>query len=80
MVRHGFTVIVASHHEEFLRAVGKGVTLVHVTRDADLVNSWARALPTAATARLQELAADVGNAPGGGALTPPGRSVRGGPA
>ena len=63
MVRHGFTIIVASHHEEFLRAAGNGVTLVHITRDADLVNSWARALPTAATARLQELAADVGMHP-----------------
>jgi Overcoming lysogenization defect protein-like, TOPRIM domain len=63
MVRHGFTIIVASHHEEFLRTAGNGVTLVHVTRDADLVNSWARALPTAATARLQELAADVGMHP-----------------
>jgi predicted ATP-dependent endonuclease of OLD family len=63
LARHGFTIIVASHHEEFLRTAAEGVTLVHVTRDADLVNSRARALTTAATARLQELAVDVGMHP-----------------
>jgi hypothetical protein len=60
MVHHGFTVVVASHHEEFLRAAGDTVTLVHVTRDPDLVHTSARTLPTAATQRLQELASDVG--------------------
>jgi len=60
MVRHGFTVIVASHHEEFLRVAGEEVTLVHVTRDTDLVRTSARTLPTATTQRLQDLAADVG--------------------
>jgi energy-coupling factor transporter ATP-binding protein EcfA2 len=60
MVHHGFTVIVASHHEEFLRVAGDEVTLVHVTRDPDLVHTSARTLPTATTQRLQDVAADVG--------------------
>ncbi len=63
MVRYGFTIIVASHHEEFLRAAGDGVTLVHITRDADLVGTSARALSTTATTRLRELANDVGMHP-----------------
>ena len=60
MVAHGFTVIVASHHEEFLRAAGDDVTLVHVTRDADLVYTRARTLPSATTLRLQDLAQEIG--------------------
>lgn len=63
MVRHGFTVVVASHHDEFLRAAGDEVTLAHVTRDEDLVNTWVRTLPSATTTRLQELALDVGMHP-----------------
>lgn len=59
-VTHGFTVIAASHHEAFLRAAADGATLVHVTRDPDLINTSARTLPTAASTRLQELAHDVG--------------------
>lgn len=60
MVRHGFTVIVATHHEEFLRASGEHLKLVHVTRDENLVNTDARPLADSATARLQELARDIG--------------------
>jgi hypothetical protein len=60
MVSYGFNVVVASHHEEFLRADGPGVTLVHVTRDADLVTTSARALPTKSVSRLRELADDIG--------------------
>lgn len=63
MVAHGFTVIVASHHEEFLRASGDAVTLVHVKRDAAQVHSQARTLPTATLFRLQELADDIGMHP-----------------
>ncbi|MGN2638726.1 ATP-dependent nuclease [Nocardia takedensis] len=63
MVHHGAVVIVASHHEQFLRAAGNGITLVHVTRDADLVTTSARTLPTAATTRLQDLARDIGMHP-----------------
>lgn len=63
MVAHGFTVIVASHHEEFLRASSESVTLVHVTRDAEQVHSRTRTLPTAALSRLQELADDIGMHP-----------------
>jgi energy-coupling factor transporter ATP-binding protein EcfA2 len=59
MVYHGFTVIAASHHEEFLRA-HDNVTLVHVTRNPDLVDTSARTLPTATTLRLQDLARDIG--------------------
>ncbi|WP_065150263.1 ATP-dependent nuclease [Mycobacterium asiaticum] len=60
MVSHGFTVIVASHHEEFLRLSGDEVTLVHVTRDVNRVYTNARTLPIYTTTRLQELAEDVG--------------------
>jgi Overcoming lysogenization defect protein-like, TOPRIM domain len=63
MVRHGFTVVAASHHEEFLRVANEGVKLVHVTRDPDLVHTSARALPTPTTRRLQDLAVDVGMHP-----------------
>lgn len=63
MVHHGFTVIVASHHEEFLRSAGEDVTLVHITRNPDLVHTSARALPTTATLRLQDLATDIGMHP-----------------
>jgi ABC-type hemin transport system ATPase subunit len=61
MARHGFTVVVASHHEEFLREAAVGdITLVHVTRDADLVSSSARTLTAGGTATRLELAQDVG--------------------
>lgn len=60
MVSHGFNVVVASHHEEFLRAPSEDVTLVHITRDKDLIETMARTLTMADTRQLQELAADVG--------------------
>ncbi|KAB7754244.1 hypothetical protein MMUC44124_22280 [Mycolicibacterium mucogenicum DSM 44124] len=60
MVMYGFNVVVASHHEEFLRAPTDDVTLVHITRDQDLIETVARTLPVADTRQLQELAADVG--------------------
>jgi energy-coupling factor transporter ATP-binding protein EcfA2 len=63
MAALGFNLVVASHHEEFLRAATAGVTLVHVTRDPDLVTTSARTLSSAATQHLLELAADVGMHP-----------------
>jgi hypothetical protein len=60
MVQHGFTLIVASHHEEFLRAPGDEFTLVHVSRDAGHEHPTARTLPALTATRLQELAVDVG--------------------
>lgn len=63
MVDHGFAIVAASHHEEFLREAGDGVTLVHITRNPDLVNTSARTLPTSTTARLQDLANDIGMHP-----------------
>lgn len=60
MVDLGFTVIVASHHDEFLRANGDDVTLVHITRDDGKGHTEARSLPTHRTTRLLELATDVG--------------------
>jgi len=63
MVDCGFNLIVATHHEEFLRTAADGVTLVHVTRSADLVTSEARPLTSTATQHLLEVAADVGMHP-----------------
>jgi hypothetical protein len=69
MVRHGFTVVAASHHEEFLRAPASDVTLVHVTADsldpdsAHYRGTNARTLDALTTTQLQELATDVGMHP-----------------
>lgn len=60
MARHGFNIVIASHHEEFLRAATEDVILVHVTRDSDLVTTTARTLTSSATHHLLELATDVG--------------------
>lgn len=60
MNRHGMSVFVASHHEEFLRTPGPEARLVHVTRDPDRVASRARALTSNAVSVLRELAEDVG--------------------
>jgi len=59
MVTYGFTVLVASHHEEFLRSAEDDVTLVHVTQDEDGF-TFARALPSRRTSLLLELATDIG--------------------
>ncbi|MFI5387652.1 MAG: ATP-dependent endonuclease [Fimbriimonadales bacterium] len=63
LVRAGATVIVATHHEEFLRSSDAEITLVHVTRDADMVATNARTLTSTASSALQELALDVGMHP-----------------
>ena len=63
MVRCGFHVVAASHHEEFLRATGQDVTFVKVSRDPETGHTKARALLSSATPLLQELAAEVGMHP-----------------
>ncbi len=63
MVDQGFNVIVASHHEEFLRVSGDHVKLVKVSRDLESPHTKARALLNSAAPLLQELAAEVGMHP-----------------
>jgi hypothetical protein len=63
MVSCGFTVVAASHHEEFLRASGDEVTFVKVSRDVESSGTTARTLLSAATPLLQELATEVGMHP-----------------
>jgi energy-coupling factor transporter ATP-binding protein EcfA2 len=66
MVQRGFTVVAASHHEEFLRAPADEVTLVHVTRTTWIDGTYctdARTLDAPTTTQLQQLAADVGMHP-----------------
>lgn len=63
MVALGFNVIVASHHEEFLRTDGPEIALVHVARDAQPSTTRARALQSWALPVLHELADDVGMHP-----------------
>ena len=63
MVNCGFTVVAASHHEEFLRASGDEVTFVKVSRDVESSRTTARTLLSAATPLLQELATEVGMHP-----------------
>jgi energy-coupling factor transporter ATP-binding protein EcfA2 len=58
MVGYGFTVVVATHHEEFLRAPGDDVALVHVAKVH--WGTTTRTLHSRRTAVLRELAADVG--------------------
>lgn len=60
MVSCGFTVVAASHHEEFLRAPGDEVRFVKVSRDVKSSRTTARTLLSAATPLLQELATEVG--------------------
>lgn len=43
MVRYGASVIVASHHEQFLRVAGPDIALVHVSRP-DVLNTQTRTL------------------------------------
>lgn len=63
MVGYGFTVIAASHHEEFLRTSDDKVTLVHIVRSADSAETAALTLPSRTAARLLELGADIGMHP-----------------
>lgn len=59
MVSHGFNVVTATHHEEFLRASSRTTTLVHVTRESDKWKTAARTLPSSATPFLQDLAMEM---------------------
>jgi hypothetical protein len=59
LVFRGFNIVAASHHEEFLRASGDGVTFVHIFRDA-AGETKAHTMPSAAAGILQELADQVG--------------------
>jgi hypothetical protein len=63
MVEFGFNVVVASHHEAFLRASGDDVTFVEVSRDLEDSHTRARTLLSAATPLLQDLATKVGMHP-----------------
>ncbi|MCG7594572.1 TOPRIM nucleotidyl transferase/hydrolase domain-containing protein [Mycobacterium sp. PSTR-4-N] len=66
MVGIGLNVVVASHHEEFLRAAGDEFdppTLVRIARELDTGRTIARTLPSASATRLLELADDVGMRP-----------------
>ncbi len=73
MVDCGFNLMASSHHEEFLRASGDGVTFVKVTRDfvqdprdqnaSPELSTKARTIPMTATSTLQELANEVGMHP-----------------
>jgi hypothetical protein len=60
VVSCGFTVLAASHHEEFLRASSDEVTFVKVSRDAQSSFTQARTVHSTATPLLQELAREVG--------------------
>jgi energy-coupling factor transporter ATP-binding protein EcfA2 len=60
MVRYGFNIVTATHHEEFLRASSATTTLVHVTREPDKWETTARTLLSSATPLLQDLAVEIG--------------------
>jgi energy-coupling factor transporter ATP-binding protein EcfA2 len=63
MVERGFNVIVASHHEEFLRHSGPEVAHVHITRSGDPTMTRARTLLASATPLLQDVAREIGMHP-----------------
>ena len=74
MVDHGFQVIAASHHDEFLRGSNQETRFVHVSRDVEAATvasggadsrarTRARGVAIAATPVLRDLAAEVGMHP-----------------
>ncbi|ETA05643.1 hypothetical protein V525_17170 [Gordonia alkanivorans CGMCC 6845] len=63
MTRYGYTVFVATHHEEFLRNRTIEWELVHITRSEDLLYSEARNIEVRTVEQLRELALDVGMPP-----------------
>jgi AAA domain, putative AbiEii toxin, Type IV TA system len=63
MVERGFNIIVASHHEEFLRHSGPDVAHVHISRSGNPPMTRARTLLASATPLLQDLAREVGMHP-----------------
>jgi ABC-type cobalamin/Fe3+-siderophores transport system ATPase subunit len=63
MAKSGFNIIVASHHEAFLRASGDDVRFVKISRDVESSCTQARTVLSTATPLLQELATEVGMHP-----------------
>jgi hypothetical protein len=62
MAEAGFNIVVASHHEAFLRASGDDVRFVKISRDVESCTQ-ARTVLSTATPLLQELATEVGMHP-----------------
>lgn len=60
MVRAGFNIVTATHHEEFLRGPVEETTFVNVGRDVADSCTTARTLHSRATRSLQDLALAVG--------------------
>ncbi|WP_131813897.1 ATP-dependent nuclease [Mycolicibacter kumamotonensis] len=63
MLDYGFNIIVATHHDEFLRISGPDIRHVHVTRREEPPITRARTLLTSVTPLLQDLANEVGAHP-----------------
>jgi AAA domain, putative AbiEii toxin, Type IV TA system/Overcoming lysogenization defect protein-like, TOPRIM domain len=63
MATSGFNLVVASHHEAFLRASGDDVRFVKISRDVESSSTQARTVLSTATPLLQELATEVGMHP-----------------
>lgn len=63
MVDCGFNIVVASHHEEFLRHSGPDVAHVHITRSGNPPTTHARTLLASATPLLQDVARELGMHP-----------------
>jgi energy-coupling factor transporter ATP-binding protein EcfA2 len=59
----GFNIVVASHHEAFLRASSDDVRFVKIHRDLESSSTQARTVLSTATPLLQELATEVGMHP-----------------
>ena len=63
MVASGFNIVVASHHEEFLRHSDADVAHVHISRSGNPPYTHARTLLASATPLLQDAARDLGMHP-----------------
>lgn len=63
MVDSGFNIVVASHHEEFLRHSDADVAHVHISRTGNPPYTQARTLLASATPLLQDVARDLGMHP-----------------
>ena len=63
MTDWGFNIVVASHHEEFLRHSDADVAHVHISRSGNPPETQARTLLASATPLLQDVARDLGMHP-----------------
>ncbi len=63
MADWGFNIVVASHHEAFLRASGDDIRFVKISRDLESSSTQARSVLSTATPLLRELATEVGMHP-----------------